>query len=114
MRVLVIGAGPTGAKVIQQLKKNPAIEVVTADPRAELFAVTQGIIEKVDIVESITPLTIEAILQQARPDMVLITTQPEDMGLGKTPGVDVLAEALHEEIAALSPVPVIQVAGTGR
>jgi threonine dehydrogenase-like Zn-dependent dehydrogenase len=113
MRVLVIGAGPTGAKVIQQLQKNPSIEVITADPRPEPIAVAEGVIEKADIVENITPLTFEAILKEARPDLVLITTQPEDMGLGKTPGVDMLAEALHGEIAALSPVPVIEVAGTG-
>ena len=112
MRVLVIGAGPTGAAVIQQLRKNPAIEVITADPRPELFAVAEGIIDQVDIAESFTPLTMAATLAQAQPDLVLITTQPEDMGLGKTPGVDMLAEALHEEIAALSPVPVIEVAGT--
>lgn len=112
MRVLVIGAGRTGARVIQQLRKNPAIEVITADPRSELFAVTEGIIDRVDIAESFTPLTRDATLAQAQPDLVLITTQPEDMGLGKTPGVDMLAEALHEEIAALSPVPVIEVAGT--
>ena len=113
MRVLVIGAGPTGARVIEQLQKNRAIVVITADPGEEPFAVAQGVIEKVDIVGSITPLTIEAILREARPDIVLITTQPEDMGLGKTPGVDMLTEALHEEIAALCPVPIIEVARTG-
>ena len=101
MRILVIGAGPTGATVIQQLLKNPAITVITADPGEEPFAVSQGIIEKVDIVGSITPLTIEALLGEARPDLVLIALQPEDMGLGKSPGVDVLAEALHEEIRKL-------------
>lgn len=55
MRVLVIGAGRTGAKVLKQRKNNPAIEVVTADPRQELYAVEEGIIEKVDIREAITP-----------------------------------------------------------
>ncbi len=114
MRVLVVGAGRIGAKVIRQLQKNPAIELVVADPRSKLFAVDEGIIEKVDIQEVITPLTLEKILEAARPDLVLITLQAEDMGLGKTPGVDILAETLHQEIAALSPVPVIEVARTSR
>jgi pyrroline-5-carboxylate reductase len=114
MRVLVIGAGRIGAKVIKQLHKNPAINIITADPRPKHFAVDEGIIEKVDIHESITPLTIERILQEADPDIVMITMQPEDMGLGKTPGVDILAEALHDEIASLSPVPVIEIARTSR
>lgn len=112
MRVLVIGAGRVGAKVIKQLQKNPSIDVITADPRPEHFAVTEGVIDKVDIQDSITQLTLNRILDEARPDIVLITMQPEDMGLGKTPGVDVLAEALHEEMALLSPVPVIEVART--
>ena len=114
MRVLVVGAGRIGAKVIKQLQKNPAIDIVTADPRPRHVAVEEGVIEAVDIRQNITPLTIEAILRAARPDLVLITMQPEDMGLGRTPGVDILAESLHAEIAAISPVPVIEVARTSR
>ena len=114
MRVLVIGAGRIGAKVIKQLQKNPECEIVIADPRTTLYALDEGIIDKVDIRESITPLTIMSILEATRPDLVLITMQPEDMGLDKTPGVGILAEALNEEIAALSSVPVIEVARTSR
>jgi len=33
MVVLVIGAGRTGAQVLRQLKKNPAITIRTLDPR---------------------------------------------------------------------------------
>ena len=112
MRVLVIGAGRVGANVIRELQKNPAIDITIADPRPTHFAVDEGLIDKVDIQENITPLTIERILDEARPDLVLITMQPEDMGLGKSPGVEVLAEALHEQVAALSPVPVIAEART--
>jgi hypothetical protein len=38
----------------------------------------------------------------------------EDMGLGAPPGMDILAEALREELAALSRVPIIEVARGGR
>jgi saccharopine dehydrogenase-like NADP-dependent oxidoreductase len=114
MRVLVIGAGRTGTKVIKQLKKNPAIEIITADPREHLFAVDEDVIDHVDIREILTPLTLDTILQQSRPDIVLLAMPPEDMGLGKAAGIDILAEALHEEIAALSDVPIIEVSRTAR
>jgi hypothetical protein len=87
---------------------------MTADPRDELYAVEAGIIPSVDIREAITPLTIDKVLEEANPDIVLLAMQTEDMGLGKAPGVDILADSLREEIAAISKVPVIEVARTGR
>ena len=36
MRILVVGAGRTGARVSEQLKKNPDIEIVTAAPIIEV------------------------------------------------------------------------------
>ncbi len=112
MRVLVIGAGRVGAIVIQQLKKNPAIAIVTADPREKLYAVEQGIIDAVDIREALTPLSLEHILEQTTPDLVLLAMPTEDMGLGRAPGIEILAGALREELAALAAVPVIEVART--
>lgn len=109
MRVLVIGAGRTGARVIRQLQKNPQIEIITADPRQDLYAVEQGIIDAVDIRETLTPLTLEHVLEKSLPDLVLLAMPTEDMGLGKASGMDILAEALREEIAALAGVPVIEV-----
>jgi predicted dinucleotide-binding enzyme len=110
MRILVIGAGKTGAQVIRQLRKNPDITIITADPRKELAAVDEGVIEEVDIREALTPLTLEHVLARAHPDLVLLAMPTEDMGLGKTAGMDLLVESLREEIAALSRVPVIEVA----
>ncbi|APG27855.1 hypothetical protein A7E78_08425 [Syntrophotalea acetylenivorans] len=109
MRVLVIGAGVTGANVLKQLQKNPAIEIVTADPRQEHHAVKEGIIDKVDIHEVLTPLTLKTVLDRTRPDLVLLAMAAEDMGLGKAPGIEILADALKQEISALSMVPVIEV-----
>jgi saccharopine dehydrogenase-like NADP-dependent oxidoreductase len=114
MRILVIGAGRTGTAVLRQLKKNPALTVVTADPRPEVHAVAEGVIDAVDIVEVLTPLTLEAILEQARPDLVLLALSPEDMGLGRAAGIGMLADALRDEIAALARVPVIEVARAPR
>jgi nucleoside-diphosphate-sugar epimerase len=113
MRILVVGAGRAGARVIEQLQKNPEITVITADPREEPQAVQEGIIPKVDILEVFTPLTLEFILKEARPDMILLAMATEDMALGQAPGIDVLADALREEMAAISEIPLIVVARGG-
>lgn len=83
---------------------------MTADPRQQLYALDEGIIEKVDIHEALTPMTLKHVLKQTAPDMVLLAMPTEDMGLGKVPGIDILAEALREELAALANVPVIEAA----
>ncbi len=110
MRIVVIGAGRIGARVIWQLQKNPKIEVVTVDPREQPYAVQQKIITAVDFHEALTPQAIEYVLNQTKPDLVLVTTSTEDMELGKVPAVDILVEALRQEIAAIAEVPVIGVA----
>ena len=110
MRIVVIGAGRIGARVIMQLQKNPKIEIVTIDPREQPFAVQQEIISVVDFREALTPQAIEYVVSEAQPDLVLVTTSTEDMELGKVPGVDILVEALRQEIAAIADVPVIGVA----
>lgn len=113
MRVLVVGAGRTGARVIRQLHKNPDIEIITADPRADSYAVETGIIKSVDISEAFTPLTVDYVLEKAQPDLVLLAMATEDMGLGTAPGIDVLAEALRKEMASASDIPLIEVARYG-
>jgi len=110
MRVLVIGAGKTGARIIRQLKKNRGIEILTADPRQELYAVERGIIEKVDIAEALTPLNLEHVLDETKPDLVLLAIPTEELGLGQAPGMDILADSLRDELAALAQVPLIEVA----
>jgi Trk K+ transport system NAD-binding subunit len=110
MRILVVGAGRVGAGVVLQLRKNPNIEVLTVDPREDPYAVQQKIIADVDFREPLTPNVLEYVIKQTKPDLVLVTTATEDMDLGKAPGIDILAEALREELAAISDVPVVAVA----
>lgn len=107
MRVLVVGAGRAGAVVIRQLRKNPDLEVMTVDPRPRPFAVEEGLIDSVDVEETLTPLTLEYVLERSDPDLILLTTDAEDLALGHAPGVDVLHQSLREELAAISPVPVL-------
>ena len=110
MRVLVVGAGRAGARVLRQLAKNTSIQVLTVDPREEPYAIQQGIIATVDFHEALTPQALEYVIEQAEPELVLVTTATEDMDLGHAPGMDILVEALREELATIAKVPVIAVA----
>lgn len=109
MRILVVGAGPTGSEVLRQLAKNPQLTVLTLDPRDNPHAVQHRIIPKVDFKEVLTPLTLEHILKQVQPDLVLLATTTSDMGWGTLTGVDMLASAMRDEVATIADVPVISV-----
>jgi nucleoside-diphosphate-sugar epimerase len=110
MRILVVGAGRVGAKVLRQLQKNPEFTVITADPRENPYAVKQGIIAQVDIHETLNPLNLDYIMQRVQPDLVLLTRTTADLGLGEPYGMDRFAGSLQEELAAISDVPMIEVA----
>lgn len=110
MRILVAGAGHVGAKVLRQLKKNPKLEVLTVDPREEPPAVQEGIIPDVDYREELSLTALEGVIKQVKPDIVLVTTSTEDMGLGTAPGMDIYVESLRAELASIVDVPVIGVA----
>lgn len=110
MRVLLVGAGVAGARVLRQLQKNPNLTILTVDPREKPYAVEEKLIDSVDYREVLTPLTLEFIVSQAKPDLVLIATETEDLGLGSPAGVEMLAEALRDEVAAVADVPVLEVA----
>ncbi len=109
MRILVIGAGNNGARVIKQLRKNPQLTIVTADPRPNPAAVRQGVIKSVDICEPLTPFNLDKILAQAQPDLVLMTRTPEDLGLGDAPGMGLFSESLGIELESISMVPLIHI-----
>lgn len=110
MRVLVVGAGKVGAHVISQLQKNPSLTIVTCDPRQEPFAVQEGLISSVDILETLTPLNLAYVLKLAKPDLILLTRTSADFGLGKAPGMDVMVNSLKMELASISQLPLIEVA----
>lgn len=110
MTILVVGAGKTGTQVSRQLCKNPKLKVLTLDPRENPQAVTQGILPSVDFTEALTPLTLDHILKQAHPDLILLTSTAEDMGLGEPAGIGMFSDALRDELATIADVPVIEVA----
>ena len=111
MHILLYGAGRIGSRVLCQLEKNPSIEVTVVDPRGnDCEAVERGIIDHVDIEETLSPMTVGEIFDTARPDLVLIATASEDLGLGNAPGIDLLMDALRGELENIADVPVIEVA----
>ncbi|KON29376.1 hypothetical protein AC482_06620 [miscellaneous Crenarchaeota group-15 archaeon DG-45] len=110
MRVLVVGAGRVGSKVLLQLKKNPSIAVFTVDPREEPQAVSEGIIDIVDYRRELTPRDLEEVVRLVVPDLVLVTTSADDISRTGVPGLDMLVEALRGELEATADVPIIAVA----
>ena len=112
-RLLVVGAGRVGAKVLLQLKKNPTLIVYTVDPRETPFAVEEGIIDSVDYQRELTPKDLEPVIEEVEPDIVLVTTSGDDIGRSSIPGPEVLVEALRQELEATSKVPIIAVSRTG-
>lgn len=107
--ILVVGAGRIGTEVLRQLLKNPRLKIVTLDPREEPHAVKQGIIENVDYREVLTPLTLDAIVRETRPDLVLLAGTVEGLGIGTVAGMDMLGDALSDELATIADVPVLDV-----
>ena len=109
MLVLVVGAGRVGARVLRQLKKNPALALVTVDPREEPFAVTEEVIQFVDYSAELTPMELQPVIEAVQPDLVLVTTSSEDVGRSGLPGLEILVEALRGELEATAKVPIIAV-----
>ncbi|RME64019.1 MAG: hypothetical protein D6790_03830 [Caldilineae bacterium] len=89
------------------MQKNPDIEVVVSDPSPAPAAVKQGVIERVDIVENVTPLNINQLARRIRPDLILISSSAEEHGLGALEGGQALTHALNYEIASHCDCPVL-------
>ena len=113
LRLLVVGAGWVGAKVLLQLRKNPALTVVTVDPREKPFAVEEGIITSVDFQRELTPWDLESVIEEVAPDLVIVTTSRDDIGRSGVPGLEILVEALRQELEATAKVPIIAVNRAG-
>ena len=111
--MLVVGAGRIGARVLLQLRKNPTLTVVTVDPRETPFAVEEGIIPSVDYQRELTPGDLESVMEEVAPDLVLVAVSRDDMGRSGVPGLEVLLEALRQELEATAKVPIITVSPTG-
>jgi hypothetical protein len=105
MRVWLIGASRAGIEALRQLEKNDGIEIVVSDPSPRPRAVQEGVIAKVDHVESVTALNINTLARRIRPDLILIDPGADDRGLGRVSGGQAMAQGLNDEIVAISDYP---------
>ena len=105
MRIWLIGADQAGSEALRQLKKNSAITVVVSDAAELPKAVADGVIARVDMVESVTALNINQLARRIRPDLILIDAGAARRAMGRVSGGTVFAEALQSEMTAVSETP---------
>lgn len=107
MRIWLIGADQAGSEALHQLQKNPAIEVVVTDMIDRPRAVVDHLIERLDSVETVTPMNINSLARRIRPDLILIDSDAAKRNVSRLSGGMVYAEALQNEIAAVCDLPCI-------
>ncbi len=105
MRIWLIGADQAGSEALQQLQKNPAITVIVSDAGDKPKAVSDHVIDKVDMVEHVTPVNINQLARRIRPDLILIDAGAAKRAMGSVSSGHVFAEAMQSEIAATSELP---------
>ena len=113
MKILVVGAGRIGSKVIKQLEKNTKIKFYTVDPRENPHALEQEIVEKIDFSVDLIPRELIKIINDLRPDLVLVTTSKEDISKTGVQGIDILVDSLNSELESASEYPIISVSRSG-
>ncbi|MFQ5910224.1 MAG: hypothetical protein ACE5IJ_05820 [Thermoplasmata archaeon] len=113
MRVLVVGAGELGGRVVKQLRKNSGIVVLVADYRDRPSAVERGIIDKVDILEHITPMNIVEVVKGCEPDIIFLARKAKDWGHGDTVMAAQFIAGLEKQLSEFH-VPVIPVSSIVR
>jgi phosphoribosylamine-glycine ligase len=107
MRIWLIGADARGAAVVRQLQKNQNLEVFVSHPTERPKAVTDGLLAKVNLVETVTPVNINTLARRIRPDLILIDTGADAHSLGRVAGGSTFTDAINQEIVAASDYPCI-------
>ena len=77
MKVWLIGASRIGTEILRQLQKNEEIEVVVSDTSPRPLAVREGVIEKLDYIETVTPVNVNSLARRLYPDLILVDTGAE-------------------------------------
>jgi hypothetical protein len=105
MKIWLIGADKKAIHALQQLHKNAAIEVIVSAEGPSPRAVQEGVIDKVDRMETVTSLNVNQLAKRIRPDLILIDPTAGERSYGRVEGGMALADALTYEIAAISAYP---------
>ena len=109
MRIWLIGAGQAGSAALRQLRKREDIEVVVTAETDRPPAVKDGILGKVDFVESVTSLNINSLARRIRPDLILVDATINN--LNRVSGGALFSQSMLEEMAASSDYPCILLDG---
>ena len=104
MRIWLIGAGQAGTEALRQLSKNEDLEIVVSADNERPQAVREGVIGKVDHVETVNSVNINTLARRTRPDLILVDITALG-SLGRVTGGTALSQALISEIAAASDYP---------
>ena len=105
MRIWLIGAGPAGSATLRQLRKNEEVEIIVTSDTDRPQAVKDGILGKVDYVETVTSLNINTLARRIRPDLILV--DPTTTTFGRVSGGAAFNQSMLEEMAASSDYPCI-------
>lgn len=104
MRVWVIGGGEASKEALRQLSKDEEFEVVLTAATERPPVVQEGLVERVDHVDVVTPVNINTLARRIRPDLILLDSTAVG-NLGRVTGGSALTQALIYEIAAASDHP---------
>ena len=105
MRIWLIGADSGAVKALRQLRKDPDIEVLVSARSERPKAVQEGILDRVNYVEQITPVNVNNLARRIRPDLILIDAAAEERSYGRISGGLAFSDSLITEIAATSDYP---------
>jgi hypothetical protein len=105
MRVWLIGADRGAIEALYQFEKSEDITVIISARTERPKAMSQGIIDRVDYVEFVTPANINTLARRIRPDLILIDAAADERSYGKLSGGIVFSESMVNEIAAASDYP---------
>jgi hypothetical protein len=106
MRVWLIGAGQVGTATLRQLQKNEEIDVIVSADSDRPQAVREGVIPRVDYVETVTSVNLNTLARRLRPDLILIDPAALNV-LSRVSGGAAFNRSMIEEMVASSDFPCI-------
>ena len=105
MRVWLIGADEGGIKTLRQLEKSRDVEIFVSARTERPKAVEEGVIDRVNYVEHVTPVNVNELARRIRPDLILIDAGADERSYGRMTGGLVFSDALINEVASASDYP---------
>ena len=104
MRIWLIGAGQVGTVALRQLQKNDEIDVVVSADNDQPQAVKEGVIPRVDHVETVTSVNMNILARRVQPDLILLDPGALNV-LSRVPGGAAFNQSMLEEMVATSDFP---------